>query len=330
MVKVLWHRLAKVLVFAALVAGALPTGWADPDRIPGPVTVGVGRADHVYLPDSPWVPRFIYPEGKIDYEVVTALLDRAVTAWSGGEQPEDFWGQRFGPNDRVGLMIDVQEPPIPIIMVEAIIERLVSVGVKTGDILIFSGDERDLFATGFSLRHDRPGVKCYGAASVGYRHGLARILADMCDKVINVAYLHPHPELGMTGAVYNHLSCVPPAVAKQLVSEPERLASVAAQPLVRQKMALHFLVALHPYYAIAAPGGQALRWEYAALLVSSDPVAVDAVGVQILTARRAEAGVEPAEPEVARDYLRAAYEQHFLGQPNLDQITVVAIGPEED
>ena len=316
------------LAWALLVAG-LTVGWADPGRVPGPAVVGQGRADHLYLPDSPLTAKFAYPEGKIDYKVVTTLLSRAVTAWSGEQEPEEFWRQHFGPNDRVGLMIDVQEPPIPIIVVEAIIEQLVLARVRTDDILIFSGDERDLFAAGFSLRHDRPGVKCYGAASVGYRHGLTRILADMCDKVINLAYLHPHSQLGMAGAIYNHLSCVPPADVKQVVCAPQQLASVAAQPLVRQKVIFHFLLALHPYYAVPSAADEHPRWEYAGLLLSSDPVALDTVGLDILTAKRREVGLEPAEPEAVRDYLQAACDEHFLGQSNPDQITVVTIGPEE-
>ncbi len=321
--------LAWALVGVALLVASLGVGWTDPGRIPGPATVGLARGDHVYLPDSPLTPKFIYPEGKIDYEVVTTLLSRAVTAWSGEQEPEDFWRQYFSPNDRVGLMIDVQEPPIPIIVVEAIIEQLVLVGVRTDNILIFSGDERDLFAAGFSLRHDRPGVKCYGAASVGYRHSLTRILADMCDKVINLAYLHPHAQLGMTGAIHNHLSCVPPADVKQVVSEPRQLASVAAQPLVRQKVIFHFLLALHPYYAAPTAANPSPRWEYAGLLLSSDPVALDTVGLDILTAKRREVGLEPAEPEAARNYLQAACAEYFLGQSNPDLITVVTIGPEK-
>ncbi len=317
------------LLVAALLAIALCAGQAEPGRIPGPATVGVARTDHVYLPDSALVPKFIYPQGKIDYEVVTTLLRRAVTAWSGEEQPTDFWTQYFGPNDQVGLMIDVQEPPVPIIMVEAIIQQLVAARVKTGNILIFSGDERDLFAAGFSVQQDRPGVKCYGAASVGYRHGLSRILVDMCDKVINVAYLHPHAQLGMTGAVYNHLACVPPAAANQVVAQPCELASVAAQPLVRRRVVLHFLVALDPYYAVPTAADPPPRWEYAGLLLSSDPVALDTVGLEILTNKRREEGIEPAEPEVAGDYLQAACEEHFLGQSDPDLITVVTVGPEE-
>jgi len=305
------------------------TAQASPGRAPGPAIIGLARADHVYLPDSIFTLRFAYPEGKIDYEVLELLFRRAVTAFS-GQQPDDFWTQNFLPNDRVGLMIDVQEPSVPPIMVEAIIQQLVSTQVKTENILIFAADERDLFAAGFSLDHDRPGVKAYGAASLGYRKGISRILIDMCDKIINVAVLRPHPQLGMTGAVYNHLACAPVPVAKQVAAEPQQLASVAARPLVNQKVVLHFLVALHPFYAVPTEAQPGPRWEYAGLLLGSDPVAVDTVGLEILTAKRAQEDIEPAEPPVARQYLQAAYDVHRLGQANREDIAVVTIGPEQD
>ncbi len=318
-----------VLACTVMLATVAYTAQASPGRAPGPATVGLARADHVYLPDSIFTLRFAYPEGKIDYEVLELLLRRAVTAFS-GQQPDDFWTQNFLPNDRVGLMIDVQEPSVPPIMVEAIIQQLVSTQVKTENILIFAADERDLFAAGFSLDHDRPGVKAYGAASLGYRKGISRILIDMCDKIINVAVLRPHPQLGMTGAVYNHLACAPAPVARQVTADPQQLASVAARPLINQKVVLHFLVALDPFYALPTDAHPRPRWEYAGLLLGSDPVALDVVGLDILTAKRTEEGIEPAASPTAEQYLRAAFSEYHLGQADRDEITVVTIGPEEE
>ncbi len=318
-----------VVACVVMLATVANSAQANPGRTPGPATVGLARADHVYLPESIFVPKFAYPEGKIDYDILELLLRRAVTAWS-GQQPDDFWTQNFLPNDRVGLMIDVQEPSVPPIMVEAIIRQLISARVRTENILIFAADERDLFAAGFSLDQDRPGVKAYGAASLGYRNGISRILLDMCDKIINVATLRPHPQLGMTGAVHNHLACAPATVTKQVTADPQQLASVAARALTNQKVVLHFLVALHPYYALPTDSKPDPRWEYAGLLLGSDPVAVDTVGIDILTTKRTEESIEPAELPTAGQYLEAAFSEYRLGQSHLDEITVVTIGPEAE
>ncbi|MCK4324022.1 MAG: hypothetical protein KAW89_05790, partial [Armatimonadetes bacterium] len=108
------------------------------------------------------------------------------------------------------------------------------------------------------------------------------------------------------------------------------LASVAARPLINQKVVLHFVVALDPFYAFPTDAQPRPRWEYAGLLLGSDPVAVDTVGLEILTTKRTEEGIEPAEPPTAAQYLRAAHDEYHLGQADLDEITVVTIGPEQD
>jgi hypothetical protein len=90
---------------------------------------------------------------------------------------------------------------------------------------------------------------------------------------------------------------------------------------------LHFLAALHPYYAVPPDADPALRWEYAGLLLSDDPVACDVVGLGILTTQRTAQGITPAQPAGAADYLNAACEQHRAGQSDRDQITLVTLGP---
>jgi hypothetical protein len=71
-------------------------------------------------------------------------------------------------------------------------------------------------------------------------------------------------------------------------------------------------------------------WEYNGLLVGYDPVAVDAVGVEILQARRkAFFGEErPLNPPPKHIYL--AETRHRLGTANLDQIEIEKIGWQED
>jgi len=66
-----------VLACAAMLATVGYTAQASPARAPGPATVSLARADHVYLPGSIFTLKFAYPEGKIDYEVLELLLQRS-------------------------------------------------------------------------------------------------------------------------------------------------------------------------------------------------------------------------------------------------------------
>ncbi len=322
------------IIGVLVMMSTIGLGWyepvaAAPQRPPGPATVGLARADHLYLPGPVFAPPGIYPEGKIDYEVIQDLIDRAVAAFS-GQSSQQFWSQMFVPTDRVGLMIDVQQPPVPIVLVDAIIARLVATGLRAENILIFATDERDLFAAGFSLRRNRTGVKCYGAESAGYRHGISRIVLDMCDGIINVACLRPDEQVGMRGTIANHLSCVPHTRRLNLLSDPQQLPSAAAEPIVRQRTRLHLLAALHPYYALPTPQEPEPRWEYRGLLLSTDPVAVDVMGYRILAAKRNQQANETEPLDSIPEYLRVAGEQYCLGQCHPDLITVALSGPGED
>ena len=316
--------------FAVILTGlghAQPAALTGRSRLPGPAKVGIGRADRLYLPPSVFAPSYLYPHGKIDYKAMQTMVDRAVQAFS--EQPaEEFWHQLFAPAERVGLMVDVQEPQMPTELVEAIIRQLVKAGLRPENILIFAGDERDLFTAGFSLRHHRP-VKCYGAESAGYRGGISRVVLDMCDVIINIACLRPDAQFGMTGAIFNHLACVPHSQRLHLHSQPQQLASAAARPLIRRRTRLHFLAALHPHYALPTSDRPEPRWEYTALLVSTDPVAVDTIARSILETKRHQEAMQPWALDPPPDYLQAACNEYHLGQSDPALITVTLSGPQD-
>ena len=81
--------------------------------------VCVARADRVVFPDSVFTPSWVYPEGKIDYFVVEALLDQAVGSLTGESSVRTAWSQLFRPNDRVGVQIDVGALPVHQALIEA-------------------------------------------------------------------------------------------------------------------------------------------------------------------------------------------------------------------
>jgi hypothetical protein len=70
-------------------------------------------------------------------------------------------------------------------------------------------------------------------------------------------------------------------------------------------------------------------WEYKGILVSRDPVAVDAIGVRILQAKRREYFGEerPLRPPAKHIYLADA--RHHLGVSDPDKIELIKLGWEE-
>ncbi len=308
----------------ALGNGFWPTP-APAARSPKLATVALARTDHVFL-KGVFAPAFAYPEGKIDYASLQAVVDGAMQSLTGLKQPADQWAKYVGSQDRVGILVDVQRPPVPIILVECIIDRLVQARVREDAILVLADTERGLFAAGYSLNKDQPGVKAYATDSEGFRGGISRLLLDSCDVIINIARLRPHSKFGLTGAIYNHLALVPRARRVALRANPPELPSAAARPVIRRHVKLHLLDALNPAYQVPPPPGTQYRWEYGGLLASEDPVAIDVTGKQILESKRAQVKGElwPLEPPPT--YLTTAQTTYRLGQADPAFITVLHTG----
>jgi hypothetical protein len=288
--------------------------------------VGLARSDHLYLPGPVYAPPGVYPEGKIDWEVVSTLVPESARA-AGLAVPWDL----FAPRDRVAVMIDATPPAVPIILVEAVLTQLVEAGLPTSQLFIFSADERDLYAAGFSLRDSGPGVRSYGSDSVGFRGGISRLVLDQCDHIVSVSRLRPHPQLGMTGAVANYLNAVEPPWRHRVRENPEEeIVSVAKNVRLRQRMALHLVDCTHLPYALADETEEEdPRWLYRGLLCSTDPVAVDVVATQLLEAKRQEVRGCPWPLDPAPSYLEAAAD-NGMGTFCREEIELTRWGDEED
>ena len=106
-----------------------------------------------------------------------------------------------------------------------------------------------------------------------------------------------------------------------MMSAPEQLALAASRPSVRLKFRLHILDALQPN---VEPGPARIPpyWNCGKVLASTDCVALDMAGLNILTGKMIEEQRETSSLETARQYLQAACAVHRLGQADPAQITV--------
>ena len=71
---------------------------------------------------------------------------------------------------------------------------------------------------------------------------------------------------------------------------------------------------------------RAYTWPYAGLLVSRDPVAVDAVGAAIIAARRREFFGEARPISPPRHHITFADTRYGLGASRLERIDLVRLG----
>jgi hypothetical protein len=299
--------------------------FANPD-LPGSASVHVVRAETILVPEGISAPRMLYPEGRVDFDVIEKLVDQGMQSLV-GRSDAGAWQNFFAPNARIGIMIDAGKYPVQSATVEVIIDRLVGAGVLPTRIVVFGGDERELFAAGFNINREPSGVRVLGAESEGYRGGISRIVLEQCDVIITVAALRADPDLGMAGCVAGMLAAVPNVTRVAARVNPELLPAAVAHPVLRARTKLHILEAYLPLLEMR--GQSKVTVQYKGLLMGADPVALDVIGRRILQRCRDAYKQAPWPLPEAPDYLPLAQECR-LGQADPAKITVQLTGPEQD
>jgi len=162
----------------------------------------------------------------------------------------------IGPDDLVGIKSNVWAYlPTPKEVEEALWRRIIDAGVPEGRIRI---DDR----------------------------GARKRLVD-CTSLINVRPLRTHHWAGIGGCLKNYIMFVrlpfryhPNACAD--------LGNIWTLPIVKNKTRLNVLVVLQPLFHGRGPHHYNPKyvWDYKGILLSCDPVAVDTIGIQLLSAKR--------------------------------------------
>lgn len=309
----------------AVTAFAAPMWCAPEDQ--ATATVALARADSIMTTDAPLTPAWLYPEGRIDYNVIEWLLSRAIAGSVGADDADEAWEILVSPSDRVGIQVDVEgiQPHDP--MLEALVRQIMDRGVPMRNIIIYAGEETELFRAGYDISGRAPGVRVMASDDQGYRHGLTRIVLDYCTKIVNVSRLRIDPNLGIHGALANCLAALPYVDRERIIRSPEQLPEAAAKATMRRKMVLHIIDVLRPGYRLRDGGGRFDTWAYNGVMASVDPVAVDVIGREILQAKIMEEAGGAACPQLELPWLAPAAETYRLGVADREQINLIRIGP---
>lgn len=239
---------------------------------------------------------------KIQPEIVQQMVDSCLRRVTGAKTTEGAWKALFGPKDKVSIKVNCiagrnlsTRPQV----VQAIVNGLLSVDIKDQNIVVWDRTSRELTNAGFKIRTDGPGNLCYGTdQGGGYvsvpKSGsvdckLSKILTD-CDKLINVPILKDHGGPGVTIAHKNHYGSVDKP--GRLHGYDPYLTDLNAMPEIRTKTSLIVVDCIYCCY----DGGPGYRpgkqWYEKAILASTDPVAIDRVGAEMIDAERKKQGLK--------------------------------------
>lgn len=238
----------------------------------------------------------------VNAEVIQRMLDQAVMKLFTADTPQDAFRTMIKPNHTVGIKTNVWSYlPTPPEVENAIKQRVLDVGVPEEKIGI---DDRTV--------RENP-------------------IFQNADSIINVRPLRTHYLSGVSGCMKN-LIMFSESQIKWHPNSCQDLGLLQTLPEVKGKLRLHVLCALTPQFHGRGAHHFSRRyvWNYKGLIVGTDVVAVDAVALRLLMAKRTEVlGASRALPPVPI-HIQRADKVHGLGNSNMAKIDLVKLGWQED
>jgi hypothetical protein len=242
------------------------------------------------------------PTGEIDAPVVSAMLDAAVQAVTSQNDPGAAWRTIASRSETVGVKSNVWQPlATPPELEDAIVSRLTGVGVARDSIAV---DDR--------------GVR-------------TNPVFQRATALINIRPIRTHHWAGAGTCLKNYIMFVrfPWTYHPNACSE---LGRIWTSNGLREKTRLNVLVALTPQFFGRGAHSFDKRyvWRYQGLIAGTDPVAVDAVGAELLRKKRILHFGEDRALDAQPVHITTADRKYRLGISDLSRIDLVRIGPMED
>jgi uncharacterized protein (DUF362 family) len=275
----------------------------------------------------------------VDAQRMLALLDRAMQALF-NQAPVDGWKKIVRLGERVSLKVNTlggRGISTNVQLAESVCERLQQAGIKASDIVVWDRDSAELERAGFHLAIGGERVQCYGTDRVGYEDDLSaygsvgsrlsKILTERTGVLINLPVLKDHDGAGVTIALKNMYGVIHnpnkyhPNGCNPYVADLNMLAEI------RGRMRLTICDATTALYE-GGPGYKPEHsWNSNTLLVSTDPVALDHTGWQMIERKRAEKGLKTlAAEQRAPEYIHSAADaEHRLGNNDPKRISIIDV-----
>ncbi len=243
-------------------------------------------------------PDVIDKKGRLNRKVVEQMLDKAITALFDKKDPLAAWRLLIKPSDIVGIKSNVWGPlPTPREVEDVLKERIMDAGVPEGNIGI---DDRGVLKNPIFLKSTA---------------------------LVNVRPLRTHHWSGIGGCIKNYIMFTP----WPPLYHPDSCADLGAiwrLPIVKEKTRLNILLLLTPLFHGIGPHhfDPTYTWQYKGILVGTNPVSVDAVGLRILELKRLSYFGKEIPLKPPAKHIAVADVKYNLGTSNLREIELVKLG----
>jgi hypothetical protein len=234
--------------------------------------------------------------------VIQKMLDEAVCALLGEKDPVAAWKALIKPSDIVGIKTNVWRP------------------IDTGEA-VEQALKRRIMDAGVS--EDRIGIDDRGV--------LRNPVFQKATALVNARPARTHYWAGMGSCLKNYITFVPQPSAYHGDACAD-LAAIWSLPHVKGRTRLNVLIMLTPLFHSVGPHNFSREyvWSYKGILVSRDPVAVDATGFRILQAKRLQHFGEDRPLETSAHHIALADTRHHLGVSDPARIELIKLGWAEE
>ncbi len=234
-------------------------------------------------------------------KIVQRMIDEALMALTGENEPIKAWKAILKPDDIVGIKSNVWAYlPTPKEVEDAIVKRVKEVGVSAERISI---DDRGV---------------------------LRNRIFKKSTALINVRPLRTHHWSGIGGCIKNYIMFTPTPFLIHPDSCAE-LGSIWHKPIVKDKTRLNILVAFRPLFHGIGPHhySESYVWDYKGIIMGFKPATVDALGVLLIQKKREEFFREEKPLYVPPKHVFVAGTKYNLGETDLSRVRIEKLGWED-
>ncbi len=232
----------------------------------------------------------------VNAAVLREMLEETVRRVTGHASPRDAWRSLVAPQDTVGLVPTPHLNPTHQELVTAVRVALADAGVPGERVRLAQGGPEK---------------------------------AEACTALISLPALKAHWLTGIGTVLKNYIT-FSGHPSRYHEENNDRLGEIWGLPHVRGKTRLVLVDALRPLCDKGPQPDPRYLWDFKGLVAGTDPVAVEAVCLKIITAKRQALRGEPWPLSPPPLCVAMADRRYGLGTCNLEEITIERIGWREE
>ena len=279
---------------------------------------------------------------QVDSSVLSEMLKKGLLALSGDLDFRDTIRRFYSPKDVLGLKVNClagkgasTHPEVALALADLLKES----GIKDKNIIIWDRSNDELEEVGFPLNFNHDGLRCFGTDTdgVGYSRDLyeflnigslvSKILLNYTNVQVNLPALKDHSLAGISCSLKNYYGAINNPNKYQEGGGDPFVADLNALPEIKNQNRLIICDALTVQYKGGPAYHPAWNEDFRGIIISSDPVALDFVGSQIINSLRQKKGVPTLEKSgLSPKYIfTAADKNHNLGKASSEEIEKIEV-----